>query len=86
MFNFVKTKWRKKRDQSSGDGAVVVGRRRKKGFYDHGIHAGVDVFGGDLAAVSRSRRYGLAGINGSDESELRQVILVGPDTWEGLVV
>lgn len=65
---------------------MVIGRTRKHGFHDHGIQAGVDMLGGDLASVSRGSCDSLLGIDGSDEGEARQVILVGSDTWEALVV
>jgi len=44
------------------------------------------VVGGNLSAVGGRRRQSLLEIDGSDESELGQVVFVGSDAWEVLAV
>lgn len=65
---------------------MVARRSREHGFDDHGVQAGVDVIGGDFTAVGGGGRQSLVEIDGSDESELRQVGVVGSDAWEVLAV
>lgn len=65
---------------------MVARRSREHGFDDHGVQAGVDVIGGDFTAVGGGGRQSLVEIDGSDESELRQVVVVGSDAWEVLAV
>ena len=55
---------------------------RKDGFNDHSWKAGVDVVGGSIAAVSSGRRQGLVEIDGAEQSEASQVVLVGAYAWE----
>lgn len=63
-----------------------VRRARIYGLDDHGRHARVNVLGGSLAAVGCGSRQSLLEIGGSDKSEPRQVIFIGSQDREAVIV